>query len=284
MIKNHLKLPKIKIIALTGLVGVIFASAVFVAKDAQAIRLTMKRIEFEGSKRTEVLTIINNEATARTYRMGWKRMKMTEDRALVNIGANETVPGLEGVEDLVRFAPRRVTIPPGGSQQIRLMLRKPRDLPEGEYRSHFWVQPEAEVQKFDEQRQGEGGVTLKMLAGVTLPVIVRNGNLTATASFESGNAQVRGDKIEIGLVLTRSGQRSLYGDIDLICNGGGQQQIQSIRGVAVYAEVTRRKIQFNMPVPADVNSCRQITVTYREPSDARGQLGDVIAETVLNLS
>lgn len=284
MRKNHLKSKKTNIIALIALVSVIFVAAVFAAKDAQAIRLTMKRIEFEGSKRTEVLTIINNEAQARTYRMGWKRMKMTEDKALVNLDPGEKVPGLEGVEDLVRFAPRRVTIPPGGSQQIRLMLRKPKDLPEGEYRSHFWVQPEADVQKFDETRQGEGGVALKMLAGVTLPVIVRHGNLTATGSFEGGTAQVRGDKIEIVMTLIRSGQRSLYGDIDMVCSGGGQQQIQSIRGVAVYAETTRRRIKFNMPVPADVNACREITVTYREPATARGELGAVIAETVLNLS
>ena len=276
---------RIKIIGLAALIGVIFAGALFIAKDAQAIRLTMKRIEFEGSKRTEVLTIINNEAQPRTYRMGWKRMKMTEDKALVNITGDEQVPGLNGVEDLVRFAPRRVTIPPGGSQQIRLMLRKPKGLAEGEYRSHFWVQPEADVKKFDSQTAaGGGGVSLKMLAGITLPVIVRHGNVTATGSFEGGTAQIRGDKIEINLLLTRSGQRSLYGDIDMVCSGGGQQQIHSIRGVAVYAEVERRKISFNMPVPADVNACRQITVTYRQPATSRGELGTVIAETVLNLS
>lgn len=287
MRKNPLTDKKTKIATLVVFLAFILAGTFFVIRDAQAIRLTMKRIEFEGSKRTEVLTIINNEAQPRTYRMGWKRMKMTTDKALVNIGPNDTVPGLEGVENLVRFAPRRVTIPPGGSQQIRLMLRKPKDLPEGEYRSHFWVQPEADVNKFDTQTQAQGGgsaVSLKMLAGITLPVIVRHGNLTATGTFEGGSAQIQGDNIEIRLTLTRSGKRSLYGDIDMVCSGGGQQQIQSVRGVAVYAEVERRNIKFNMPVPADVNACREITVTYRKPPSLRGELGEIIAETTLNLS
>ncbi|MEM6780637.1 MAG: hypothetical protein AAF569_02110 [Pseudomonadota bacterium] len=287
MRKNPSAFQNLKIATLVVFIVSTFVGVMLVAKDAQAIRLTMKRIEFEGTKRTEVLTIINNEAQPRTYRMGWKRMKMTEDKALVNIDDDEVVPGLEGVENMVRFAPRRVTIPPGGSQQVRLMLRKPRDLPEGEYRSHFWVQPEADATRFEAEAPSSptaSAVSLRMLAGITLPVIVRNGNLTATGAFESGSAQIKGDKIEINLLLTRSGNRSLYGDIDMVCSGGGQQQIQSVRGVAVYAEVERRNLRFNMPAPADINICREVTITYRRPPSLRGELGEIIAETSLNLS
>jgi hypothetical protein len=70
----------------------------------------------------------------------------------------------------------------------------------------------------------------------------------------------------------------------MVCTGGGDENIRTVRGVAVYAEVTRRNLKFTMPVPADVSSCGQISVTYREPPDQTGNLGKVIAETTLSLS
>lgn len=273
------------LLILAGL-GVLAAGVVLPIHSADALRLTLKRITFEGRKRTEVITIINNEAQPQTYRLGWRQMRMTEDKALQSVEEGEVVPGLMPVDDLVRFAPRRVTVPPGGTQQVRLMLRKPKDLPEGEYRSHFWIQPEAEAAKFGEQQAAPTGspIQLKMLTGITLPVIVRHGTLDATGVIENGKAVRAGEDIDVSFTVVRSGNKSLYGDVDMVCTGGGDENIRTIRGVAVYAEVTRRNLTFTMPVPADVSSCAQITVIYREPPDQAGNLGKVIAETTLKLS
>ena len=272
------------VLVLTGL-GLLAAGMVFVAHDASALRLTLKRIVFEGRKRTEVITIINNESEPKTYRLGWRTMRMTEDRALENVEEGQSLEGLRPLEKFVRFAPRRVTVPPGGTQQVRLMLRKPKDLEDGEYRSHFWIQPEAEAAKFGEERPTSKGssVQLKILTGITLPVIVRHGTLEASGSMEKASAAIKGDKIEVSFVLTRTGNKSLYGDVDMICNGGGQQDIRTIRGVAVYPEVSKRNLSFNMPVPADINSCNEINIIYREPPDQAGNLGRIIAETTVNL-
>ena len=49
---------------------------------------------------------------------------------------------------MIRYAPRRVTVPPGGSQQIRILLRRPRDLEPGEYRSHLWIVTEQAAKEF----------------------------------------------------------------------------------------------------------------------------------------
>lgn len=268
-------------------VAVIGAACSFFASDAQALRITLKRVTFEGPKRTEVLTIINNEAKPKTYRMGWRHMKMVPNKALTYVEDPSADPDIKPVDDMVRFAPRRVTIPPGGSQQVRLMLRKPRDLPDGEYRSHFWIQPEADATKFTPEGEVDNtrsAVQLRMLTGITIPVIVRSGNLQGTGEITGGGASIKGNNIEVKFTVARKGNKSLYGDIDMICLGGEQTDIRTVRGIAIYPEVDSRDFTFNIPVPADVNSCRQIGITYREPAEAGQDLGRTIAEGVVNLT
>ena len=157
---------------------------IFGAQDGQAVRLSLKRVVFEGAQRADVMTLVNDSAEEQTYRLSWRDMKMTAEQPLAEVPEGTTDPAIKPARDLVIFAPRRVTLPPGGSQQIRLMLKKPADLPEGEYRSHLLVTPEKEAVRFDPS-VAEGGdatsIALKMLAGVSFPVIVRQGNLPVAA-------------------------------------------------------------------------------------------------------
>lgn len=252
-----------------------------VANDAQAIRLTMKRVMFEGSQRTADLTIINNTAEEQVYRLGFKTMRMTQSDGLETLEDGAQDPALKSADSMVRFSPRRVTIPAGGSQQVRLMLNKPKDVVDGEYRSHFWIRPEAESAKFDPAPQDNAAngpsVQIKMLAGVTLPVFVRVGPMNVTASIENAKAVRNGDRIAVTMDINRDGNRSLYGDVEFSCSG---KTLHQVRGIAVYTELTKRTVRLNMPVPKDgFGGCATMDVVYRaEASDAQYK-GGVIAQT-----
>lgn len=229
--------------------------------QAEALRVTMKRVIFEGTKRTEVLTIINNAPEEKAYRLGWRQMKMTEDQSLEQVKEGETFPGAKPIDDMIRYAPRRIVLAPGASQQIRLMLRRPKDLPDGEYRSHFWIQPEAEAEKFTPPSAEEGkkapAVQIKMLTGMTVPVFVRSGKLTASAKITDGKAIRAGNQIKLSFTLNRDGNRSLYGDFDMMC---GSVVAHQVRGIAVYTEITKRHLSFTFPTPKE--GCSSIKLTY----------------------
>ncbi len=250
--------------------------------DAWALKITLKRIVFEGPRRAEVLSIINNTGEEQAYRLSWRQMRMTEDDALVAV---DTPPQGEAaahtVDSLVRYAPRRIVIPPGGTQQVRLMLTKPKDLADGEYRSHLWLQPEADHVKFDTAKGGDAArpqVQLKMLTGMTLPVIVRHGVMSVKATINDARVtrNAEGKGLDVALTVGRQGNRSLYGDFKFTCDGG--VLAREVKGVAVYTDVTQRHMNFTVPFPAQGEaSCKHLNIQYIADQDDADLKGAVLA-------
>lgn len=268
------------ILVVAGLAAILFGT-----HDAHALKITMKRAIFEGTKRAEVLTLINNTPDEMAFRLGWRNMRMT-DQGLKEIPEGEDISGLNPVDKMVIFAPKRVVIGPGGSQQIRLMLRKPKDLPEGEYRSHLWVRPEAEAVKFDPNpvEAGKASVQIKMLAGVSLPVFVRHGTLTGTAKLENATMRYADGKMNITVDLHRQGNRSIYGDVDFICGAGtGEKAIHQVRGIAIYPEIEKRNFKFSFPISAEnANACSSLRLVYTADKEDPLFKGNVIAQTTVS--
>jgi len=226
------------------------------------------------------LSVIPNEANS---------LRITLKRVVFDEEGQPLPPEVKPVDNMVRFAPRRFTVPPKSSQQIRMMLRMPANLADGEYRSHFWVRPEADVEDIrkqierEQRGQGkEGGVTMKMLAGVTMPVIVRKGNLDASASIQNLQAQETPGAINVSFYLGRDGNKSLYGDIDYICNG--DYVIRTSRGNAIYTEVSGRQISLRIAKPQDKPACRNIAVKYYETDKFMGKEIGVLAEASVPVS
>lgn len=266
-----------------GVLALALTSVVAFAPQADALKLTMRRVIFEGNVRSDTLTIINDSAEEVTYRLEWRRMRMDQNNNLVVVEGDEPVAGLMEAHEFVIFAPRRAVLPPGGSQQVRLMLRKPRDLAEGEYRSHLWIRPEADVVKFnpDVDAAAEGpAVQLRMLAGVTVPVFIRHGQTQVQAKIDEATLSSDGDAATLKMRISREGNRSLYGDIDLVCADG--RVLQQIRGIAVYTEISSRNLSFPLALGAsDIQGCGGMTALYRaDPSDAVFR-GGVLAEAAV---
>lgn len=258
---------------------------------AQALRITLKRVVFEGSKRAEVITIINSTDKPETYRLGWRHYRMTANTSLEALPEGAPLPAdIRPSANMVRFAPRRFTIPPKSSQQVRMMLRMPKDLPDGEYRSHFWVRPEinpddVELEVTEDQKKAgaKGGVTLKMLAGVTMPVIVRKGALEATASFANVTASESTGFVAINFSILRQGTRSIYGDIDYICNAGSGNEfkLRTSKGIAVYTELGQRNFKVRIPKKQGQSGCGSLSLVFTEIVGFGGEKGKVLAETTI---
>ncbi len=283
---NEIKVRSHKALAMfcttfcAGLLGLVALGVM--SGDAYALRITMKRVIFEGPKRTEVLTIINNTAEEQVYRLGWRRMRMTEESSLQALEDDDPGADLKEAEDMVRFAPRRVVLPPGRTQQVRLMLRRPKDLADGEYRSHFWIQPEEEAKAFDPnagkaQTKGQS-IQIKMLTGLTLPVFVRAGKMEVSGRIENARLETKKDKPAVSYMLHRQGNRSLYGDIEITCRSGGEEIVAAaVRGIAVYAEVDKRQVT-NVLSSMPANGCSDMKIVYKANEDDPFYKGGVIAE------
>lgn len=262
----------------------LFVTTAF-SPEAQALKVTLKRAVFEGPTRTATLTIINNAAEEQAYRLGWRYMRMTENEALVGVDDPKDVADLKPVDDLIRYAPRRIVIPAGGTQQVRLLLRKPAELAEGEYRSHFWIQPEAESVKFapptaeqQEAAKTRPMVQIKMLTGITIPVIVRHGKMSVKATMTDARVSraADGKNMNVGFTLNREGNRSLYGDLKFTCDNG--VLAKQVKGIAVYTEVNKRFMNFSIPYPAGgASSCSKMKIEYTADEDDMDLKGAMLA-------
>jgi P pilus assembly chaperone PapD len=252
--------------------GAIAAAAVACSSSiAQAgvgdLLVAPTRLVLDGGKGTEV--VLNNigEQPA-TYRISVEFRRMTPDGNLVEV----TEPNAEekAAADMIIYAPRRVTLPPHQPQAIRIAARPPAGLPDGEYRVHLLfraVPPPTPVSQASGDQ--EKGLRLQLIPvyGVTIPVIVRVGNLQAKSSIASVKLEKANGKPAIGVDLDRSGNRSTFGEVRVL-KAGVKDPIAIQRGVAVYTEVGERHVSIPVNVDYKGDVTGPVTVQYYETNMA----------------
>ena len=236
------------------------------------------RVVLDGRRGAEV--ILNNIGDdVATYRVTAELRRMTPDGNLVDVA--EPNAGEKAAQEMLLYAPRRITLPPNQPQAIRLTARAPEGLPDGEYRVHmlFRAIPPARPQVAPEKIEGVA-FQLRPIYGVTIPVIVRLGNLEAKAALSNVRKVTEGGKPAISLDINRNGSRSTYGEIRVF-KPGVEKPIALASGIAVYTEVGQRSVTIPVDPEQVANASGKVTVQYVEPTDT----GPVtIAETsaVLN--
>lgn len=234
------------------------------------------RIILDGGRGAEVvLNNIGDEPA--TYRVSVEFRRMNPDGSLVDV--TDPTASDKAAADMIIFAPRRVTLAPREPQAIRIAARPPQGLPDGEYRVHMLfraippanpvVQPAAITESKGLRFQ------LTPIYGVTIPVIVRLGNLQATAGIANVHLAKKDGAPTVDLDLTRSGSRSTFGEVRVL-KAGVKAPIADQKAVAVYTEIKSRHV--SVPVNPDYKGeiTGPVTVQYVESSDD-GQ--HVIAET-----
>jgi len=224
------------------------------------------RIVLDGRKGAEV--ILNNIGDEpATYRVSVEFRRMTENGELVDVTTPTETD--KKAEDMIVYAPRKVTLAPHEPQSIRIVAHAPQGLADGEYRVHMLfraIPPATPVA----QTPGEQpkGVQFKLtpVYGVTIPVIVRLGNLEASAGIANVHLEKKDGASAIGLDLTRQGTRSTYGEVRVL-KAGYKDPIAIQKGVAVYTEVGKRHVSLQIPENAKAAASGPVTVEYIETFD-----------------
>ncbi|MCE1229321.1 MAG: fimbria/pilus periplasmic chaperone, partial [Firmicutes bacterium] len=180
------------------------------------LSLMPTRVVLEGRLRSEEIMLRNAGKGTVTYRILFKEMAMDEN------GEVQERPRKEGettAADLIRFSPRQVELRPGEMQTVRVQLRKPEGLPNGEYRSHLLFQavppPEPPTPPSTETEK-KLSVKVTTVLGISIPIIVRHGDTKGKISL----ADLRywqPNRPDVPPVLSmrmiREGNRSLSGDV-----------------------------------------------------------------------
>ena len=234
------------------------------------------RIILDGRKGTEI--ILNNigEEPA-TYRVSVEFRRMLEDGSLEDVKDPSAAEKL--AEEMIIYAPRRVTLAPREPQAIRIAARAPQGIADGEYRIHLLfraVPPPEPVVSEAAAKQVKGvSFQLRPIYGVTIPVIVRLGNLQATAGISDVQIDKSAAGRAISLELSRSGTRSTFGEVRVL-KPGVKDPIALQRAVAVYTEVGKRRVLVPVDDRFKGEIAGPVTVQYAETYEDGSR---VIAET-----
>ena len=247
------------------------------------------RIVLEKNQRAAQVELMNNGTAPETYRINLVNRRMGETGEFIAIEA----PGAGELfaDPLLRYSPRQVTVQPGSSQTVRILLRKPADLAPGEYRSHLQFDRVADsagassIEQAGKPGDKAIGVVITALVGASIPVIVRHGDTQASATLsdlallpatgEAGPA--------LSFQINRSGNRSVYGDLSVSFTpkGGKPVDLAKVGALAVYAPnaLRRARMPLTMP-PGTALAGGTLNLSYRERAEAGGKM---MAEASLTL-
>lgn len=268
--------------------GVFGVAALISCTSALAdLMLHPTRVVFEGNRRAAQFEVINRGDSTEVYRISIARKRMSDTGEFVIVDA--PMPGEQFVDDFIRYSPRQVELAPGASQAVRLMLRKPADLAAGEYRSHLVFERIRDVDATSGTRNTSAGADLEIqlvpLVNVSVPLIVRHGETSATVSVTDLRLETSAaGEPALLLTLRRSGNRSAYGDVVAYftpnSKRGAQQIVARVGGVAVYAPNALRHARLALSAPRTPLPAGTLRVTYQERPEHGGKL---LAEGFLQL-
>lgn len=224
------------------------------------------RVVLENGERSAELVLVNKGAEEGAFRISLENRRMQDNGSLETI--SEALDGELFADEFVRFAPRRAMLEAGGRQTIRLSAQTA-GLEPGEYRSHLRIMgaPTSAGRTLSEATSSEGeSISIELIAirSVTIPVIVRVGDLDAEVSIGAAETAPSDEEGETLLVtrLTRTGDRSTYGDIQIFVEGQ-PEPVYFARGIAVYTPNTSRDVYLPMPtLLADSLKGQTVRIAY----------------------
>jgi hypothetical protein len=224
------------------------------------------RLVLNGGRSAEV--ILNNigEEPA-TYRISAEFRRMRSDGTLEEVidpSASE-----KAARDMLIFAPRRVTLAPREPQSVRIAARPAQGLADGEYRVHLLfraIPPSTPVTAATSAPAKGLSFKLVPVYGVTIPVIVRLGNLSVKAGISDVHVEQRDGKPVIALKLDRNGSRSTFGELRVL-KPGVKDPVAVSRAVAVYTELNEREVAVPVSESFKGQLAGPVTVEYLETYD-----------------
>lgn len=244
------------------------------------------RVVFDMRKRTGELNLSNIGSGTATYRISLVRMEMDEAGGIIEKPL-DTAPGAVNLLGLIRYSPREIILGPQESQTVRLQVRKPADLPAGEYRMYMvfrGVPPAPEPPPESGQPQSHKGISIQLVPvySLAIPIIVRHGSTSAKVSI-SGLAFDPASHA-LGFHLDRQGNQSVYGDLKTqwMPRAGAAETVAEASGVAVYVPNATRKMTMALVSPKGSAAFGpgRLKLTYALPPSEGGAIQ---AEAILDL-
>ena len=183
--------------------------------------------------------------------------------------------GQQFASPYLRFFPRNVVLGPNESQLLKVQLTKTNLLTTGEYRSHVYFRAVREEKPLGEieARVDSNSISVSLIPvfGITIPIIIRVGELTETTTLSDLSFEINDTVPSMQMMFNRIGNKSVYGDVRVEHHAlnGVVTKVGQANGVAVYTPNEKRKFIMPLQNYKDVNlNSGKLHVAFISQSDS----------------
>ncbi len=256
--------------------GLLFTQGVFANLQVFPTRLLI-----EEKKRIGQLSLRHTGTTPEKYKISAIYYKMKPDGGL-ELATKPEEPK-DSAFKMIRFSPREVTLQPNLEQVLRIMVIRPADLPEGDYRAHILFEPTTDDSATDPNADPtKVSMKLSVKVAVAIPIIVKKGNLQPTVTLEAPSIMTDKEaKRYFTVTMKKSGPGVTYGDffVSFKDKDGNSKEIAIAKGVSMY--VDERKATYPLSIePAVALNNGTLKVEYKSSEEDGGKLVHAVEATL----
>lgn len=220
------------------------------AQAAGGLLIMPIRVMFKDRDRTGNVTLVNTGADDAMFKVVTQSQKQREDGSYEIM--KEAFDPAADLAPMLVYSPRQITLAGGGKQRIRLSLRRPPELADGEYRTHMLMTNYGKTDAVSSRKAPAGklAIQLGMNVGYSLPVILRQGAYDTAVSIDDvqfiPSDGKKDSKPQLKVTMTRSGKFSSIGKITVLWTppGGAEENAGIANNINIFPEVTRRVATF----------------------------------------
>lgn len=211
----------------------------------QGILFSEYRVIVQGNH-ISTLQVCNPTQEVRTYQLSVINKRMDENGVIHDLADSVDIPW--SLRPWLRVFPRRITLEPGGCQEVQLQVKMPTSTSAGEYRTYLHFLPLLKPSQTQATQQGQSGMQMDIVfrVGSAIPVIYRKNTTRPTLSIDSLRLvnQPNGPHL-LEFRINRHGNQSVFGKI--LVEGrvkGKPYTLVAQTGRALYNETKGRKFVF----------------------------------------
>lgn len=281
----------VRILSVAAAIGLFLM--VFSSMAQAGLLLNPTRVILDNRNNSAKVSVINQSDEPARYRVSLVLYRYRSDGGMEEI----THPGEEESQilRLVRFSPRQTDVPARGRQTIRLQFRKRSGLDAGEYRVHLKVVPVPPAAPGPGAGSGQEDkdVRINLLVGISIPIVIRNGDLWVKAKTVSCRKIIsaRTGRPALELDIEREGTRSVIMDLKAYhvsrATDGGGTLIGESHDAVIYPQFNSKT--FELPVDEELidrirKGSIRIEISDSEKPSRRGNADALLGTAVFDSS
>lgn len=252
--------------------------ALLLCVPAYAAFISPTKVFIQSNQTSSSISITNNSEETAVYTFEWERRIHSADGTGVSLlKPGETAANYQPADPYLIFSPRKTIIRPGETQRVRIFARRPKDMPAGEYRSHFKISSEVTSQKDPGIMLDRGfGGSFKVKPAVSIPVMLRTGKTIIDMKSSSVRTTTKNLREIIEVTIQNNSTRSVYGKGYIRCTkSDSTAEERELNGFRIYAETKSLVEKFGMPKDMPLSNCSSAElklVATREPDYSRNPI------------